>query len=154
VANSLAQFRGHGFWVTDNVLQLWLAFLCDEFDKEEELPECLRDLAEEWRTVELLSGGGTVQPQLDLFLQSDEHISILLLISQRVIQRLKDLADQGRRVVSTQDLSLVFGEEYEQFSAYTQHLLLIGDAFVRLLKGEILEPHSQAKRIWSPVSDL
>jgi hypothetical protein len=109
MATSFTEFKECGFWSRDAFLEEWLGQLAAECRKQTPLPPWLVAACEHW---ELQATGifmGWVHANLDEFLIDPERVSLIISISENVMN--------------------MFPPEH--------HLNRTGDLFVRLLKGEL-----------------
>jgi hypothetical protein len=109
VGSSFTEFRNYGFWSRDPLIEEWLGELASECRKHLSSEPWLAELCAHWELQATGAFNGWVHANLDEFLTSQERLSFIISVSERVKDTLS--ADQS--------------------------LSRTGDLFIRLLKGEL-----------------
>ncbi len=130
------EYRGHGFWARDGVLELWLSLLATEALKVANASAWLRATAAEWSQQAAAGLIGCVEPNLDARLPTPERVDVIVDIAQRVLAGLRQ-----RGPVLPKDWlnSLGLGGPGARFTVDlpTDEVTSVAEAFIRLLHGEL-----------------
>jgi hypothetical protein len=68
---------------------VWLYWLVREIDKLDSLPERLQEAHEDWYIQATIGLVGSINPQLDDYLLSQERVNLVLLLCEQVLKWLK-----------------------------------------------------------------
>lgn len=84
MSTSFVEYHGHGFWSWDGYLEHVLALLAGRIGGSP-THQWLADLRDHWRTQSSGAFVGSIDPNLDAFLTSDERREIILALLQEVL---------------------------------------------------------------------
>jgi hypothetical protein len=136
VGTSFTRYRGTGFWSRDASLELWLYLLAQEVRHLDSPPEWLRAAAEDWHLQATLGMVGCVSAGLDQHAPTPERVALVLQLAERALAGLR-----GREEVlpAVWLNSLGLGGPGATFTrdVSTEMFTRVGEAFIRLLRGEI-----------------
>ncbi|GIK37925.1 MAG: hypothetical protein BroJett011_17580 [Chloroflexota bacterium] len=136
MGTSFIDFKDYGFWARDPTLEVWLYWLVQEIDKLDSLPEWLKEAREEWYIQATLGLVGSINPQFDDYLLTQERVNLVLLLCERVLQWLEE---QGEYLSKEYLNSLGVGGPGSEWTADVEVELFaqLGRKFVELLSGEV-----------------
>jgi hypothetical protein len=136
VGSSFTEYRGAGFWTRDASIELWLYLLAEEVCRLDDRPAWLREAAEDWHIQATVGMGGCVSAGLDQYASAPDRAAVVLELAE---QALAGLRSRGE-VLSAEWLnSLGLGGPGATFTRDlpTEVFTRVGEAFIRLLRGEI-----------------
>jgi hypothetical protein len=136
VGSSFTEYRGAGFWTRDASIELWLYLLAEEAHKIDDSPAWLREAAEDWHIQATVGLVGCVSPGLDQHAASPDRAAVVLELAARALAGLRS---RGEVLPADWLNSLGVGGPGAAFARDlpTEMFTRVGDAFVRLLRGEI-----------------
>lgn len=136
MGTSFIDFKDYGFWARDAALEVWLYWLVQEIDQLDSLPEWLQEAQEDWYIQVTVGLVGSINPQLDDYLLSQERVNLVLLLCERVLKWLKE---QGKYLSKEYLNSLGIGGPGSEWMAEVEVELFaqLGRKFVELLSGEV-----------------
>ena len=137
MGSSFVGLGDKGFWAQDSSLQLWLHCVVHAIDEAPDPPPWLLRARAKWARQARWGGVGCVETALDTYLQPDDRRAVLLEISQQALRRLA----QARLVISKDVLNgLPPGTAGSCWTrdVETARVMRIGEAFVALVRGELL----------------
>ena len=136
MGTSFTGFGGHGFWSKDDTIAVWLYLLAQRAKELENPPEWLVAAREDWHTSATLGVTGCVSAYLDRYLISPERVALTLVVGERALAWLRE---QGPLLSPELLNSFGAGGEGSYFTKDlpTDVFCRVGDAFVKLLRGEI-----------------
>jgi hypothetical protein len=136
VGSSFTCYRGHGFWSNDATIGLWLYLIAQEVQRLDNPPEWLRVAAKEWHLQATMEITGCVSAQLDEYASTPERAEVVLEVSEFALAGLRGRTDNlSKGWLNSLDLGgpgSIFMEDLP-VEVFTP----IGEAFIRLLRGEI-----------------
>lgn len=136
MGTSFTDFQGYGFWSGDPALEVWLELLAREVDRSTDAPDWLRDAGRYWREVASIGLIGCISAELDERLTDPARVRIVVDVAE---QALAWLRAQGPILSVALLESLGTGGEGSYFTrdVDTDLFVRVGEAFVRLLDGEL-----------------
>jgi len=136
VSSSFTCYRDRGFWSRDSSLELWLFLLAQEVKQLDNPSDWLCVAAEDWQIQATGGFVGCISAGLDEFVSTPDRAATLVELSK---QALATLHKKGEVLTAEwlNSLSLSGTGSYFMRDVPTEVVLRIGDAFVRLLCGEI-----------------
>lgn len=136
MGSSFTRYRGHGFWSRDASIELWLYLLAQEVRTMDCPPEWLRAAGEDWLIQATVGMGGCVSAGLDEYASTTERLTVILALAERVLTGLRE---RGEVLTEGWLNSLELGGPGATFTRDlpTEVFTRIGEAFIRLLRGEI-----------------
>jgi hypothetical protein len=136
VGSSFTSYRGHGFWSNDATIGLWLKLVAQEVQRLNNPPEWLRVAAEEWDLQATMEITGCVSAQLNKYASTPESAAVVLELSELALAGLRRRTDNlSKGWLNSLDLGgpdSMFMEDLP-----VEIFTPIGEAFIRLLRGEI-----------------
>ena len=136
MGSSFIDFKDYGFWARDAGIEAWLYLLVQEIDKLDPIPEWLKEARNHWYIQATVGFIGCIHPQLDDYLESQDRINLIVMLSERV---LKWLDTQGEYLSREYLNSLDIGGEGSCWTVDVEVGLFtqIGEKFIGLLRGEV-----------------
>ncbi len=133
----LVEYNDAGFWAKEEGVQLWLAALCRQIERDKiELP-WLREGAEHWRLEAIRQIHSRMEPELDERVKGSESAEVLAQIGDRALSDLESMAASGETRVSIETFGLHFEEDaLANGPASLEHTIAVGHAFIALLRGD------------------
>lgn len=144
MGSSFVEFRSKGFWVRDGSLEIWLALLVEQIDRDPSPPTWLRDLREQWH-IATMGFNGCVPTELNEYLTTTERTAVALTLSK---QAMRQLVTYGPSISTEELRRLSAAHPGVHFSrdVPTHFFADVGDHFMRLLRGE-LSPSTEPARV-------
>lgn len=137
MGSSFTQYRDRGFWSRDGTIELWLYLLAQEALQLDTRPDWLSKAAEDWEIQATAGFTGCVSAGLDEHASTPERAAAVLALAERALAGLRSRGEVlpmawlnslglgGRGAYFTQDvLAVIF--------------IRVGEAFIRLLRGEVI----------------
>jgi hypothetical protein len=136
MGSSFVSFRGPGFWARNYSVEMWLYLLAQEARQLPSAPEWLLAAAEDWRTQATGGPIGCVGPDLDEYATTPERVALFLKLGEKA---LACLHAKGPVLSLAWLNSLGLGGPQVRFDRDlpTDVFTRVGEAFLRLLRGEI-----------------
>lgn len=136
MGTSFARYRDRGFWSRDGALELWLYLLAQEARQLDARPDWLTAAAEDWEIQATAGFMGCVSAGLDEHAATPERAAIVITLAGRA---LAGLGDRGETLPVAWLNSLGLGGPGSCFlqDAPASVFVRVGEAFIRLLRGEI-----------------
>lgn len=105
-------------------------------DKLDSLPEWLQEAREDWYIQATVGLVGSINPQLDDYLLSQERVNLVMMLCERVLKWLKE---QGKYLSKEYLNSLGVGGPGPEWMVEVEVEMFaqVGRKFVELLRGEV-----------------
>ena len=136
MGSSFVEFHNKGFWTRDAKIEVWLHLLVCEIDSISHPPLWLLQLRDHWHDQSTVGFVGCISASLDQHVTTNEHLNVVLCLSERALNRL----DTYGKLISRDDLNdMKTGGEGSFFvsAVCTEEFKRVGRAFVSLLRGEL-----------------
>ena len=149
MGSSTIEYNGSGFEAVDDFVGVWLYFLIHEIDKRNPVPDWLREAREDW-FIQAVSGYGYgVYLNLDHHLPTADRANLVIQLSEAAMEQLK----QHDPFFTGPELNAlrIDGEHVGGDGAYyvgdnpTETYVMIGELFMRLLKGQMIPSTDDAR---------
>jgi non-ribosomal peptide synthetase component F len=136
VGTSFIRYRDRGFWSRDASIELWLYLLAQEVRGFDDPPEWLRSAAEDWQLQATLGMVGCISAGLDEYASTPERAAVIQRLAERALAGLRE---RGEMVPAAWLNALGLGGPEASFTrdVSTEVFTPVGEAFIRLLRGEI-----------------
>jgi hypothetical protein len=136
MGSTFTDFRGHGFWARDGSLEVWLFLLARQVEEWDDPPEWLVAAREDWHLSATLGASGCAMAYLDKHLSSPDRVGLVLTLAENVVAWLRQ---QGPMLPMALLNSFATGGPGSDFTrdVPTEVFSRVGEAFVKLLRGEI-----------------
>jgi hypothetical protein len=136
MGTSFIEYGGYGFWARDPAVEVWLHLLVREVDRAASAPDWLRDAGRHWREVASVGLVGCISAELDERVAGPERTQVVVELALRTLAWLRT---QGEVLPVALLNSLGTGGKGSRFSrdVATVAFVRVGEAFVRLLQGEL-----------------
>ncbi len=133
----LVEYNDAGFWAKEEGVQLWLAALCRQIERDKiELP-WLREGAEHWRLEAVRQTRSCMEPELDERVKGSDSAELLAQIGDRALTDLESMAVGGTTRISIETFGLnVEEDDSASGRASLEYTIAVGRAFVALLRRE------------------
>lgn len=145
MGSSSVAYNGNSFWSKDICLRIWLEALVREIARWPSSFEWLTLAQQRWHEQAVLGCMGCVDPDVDRFITTDERKQVLLTLSEQAIVALAVY----REVIPCDVLNALLIDEticpperWFDDDVPLETFLVVGRAFVRLLKGDTVSSPS------------
>jgi hypothetical protein len=146
MATSFVHHQGHGFWVSDGLLEMWLLAVVREIDQAPSAAAWLRHLRDEWYALATMGLMGCIDPELDAAITSAARRNALVAIMSAALPRVQGQGGRSLRPDLVVENWVGFGERnvpLQEFIDATSeegrgNLLRLGRQFMKLLRGEVV----------------
>jgi hypothetical protein len=144
MGSSLTEFKGNGFWCRDPALEIWLYLLVQEIDKHKPLPQWLAAARDRWHACATVGFSGCIWADLDNLLSDQHRVNTAVALAQ---QALRSLTEQGPliRREFLNEKRIGGPDSYFTRDAQTLPLQLVGEEFVKLLRGQCTTRDSDSR---------
>jgi hypothetical protein len=88
MATSFVAFHNFGFWCNDSVLETWLSYFLKVLDQQENLPDWLQQLHQNWEVQATVGFVGCIDLLLDEVATDESRVTILVGLVARTNQLL------------------------------------------------------------------
>lgn len=154
MGSSFVEYNGNAFWSKDICLRIWLEALVQEIARLPSSFEWLTLAQQHWHEQAVLGCMGCIYPDVDRFVTTDERKQVLLALSEQAIAA---LAAYGEVIpcdvlnAMLIDETIVPPERWCDDDVLPERFLVVGRAFVRLLKGDTVSSPSTSSNGYSEV---
>jgi hypothetical protein len=137
MGKDFVEFRGHGFWVKDWAMEVWLCFLIPKLRNHYNLhPDAFRDLRDTWYFAATAGCQGFVggAAALDRVLCNEHIIEVAVKASEKTLEAVQALGPK----LDYRYLNML-GTGTSSFTGDMDSWMIVqvGDHFLRLLRGEL-----------------
>jgi hypothetical protein len=136
MGSSCTNFRGHGFWARDGLLEVWLEALAEVVPTH--APAWLQDAQRHWRKQARIGFQGCVDADLDALLTSQDRVAVALRLVDQAHEHLIRLAGRNGRIPAAWlNERRVGGSDPWVADLDLQPVRQIANAFAALIHGDL-----------------
>ncbi|WP_157745744.1 hypothetical protein [Micromonospora purpureochromogenes] len=136
MGSSFTNFRGHGFWARDGLLEVWLEALAEVVPTH--APAWLQDAQRHWRKPARIGFQGCIDADLDALLTSQDRVAVALRLVNQAEEHLNRLASRNGRIPAAWlNERRVGGSDTWTGDLDLQPLRQITNAFAALIHGDL-----------------
>ena len=136
MATSFVAFRRFGFWCNDSVLETWLSYFLEVLDRQENLPNWLQQLHQDWEVQATVGFVGCIDLLLDEVATDESRVATLLKLAAQTNHL---LAAHGEFIPAETLNQRQYQPDGVTWTAAvaTANFLKVGQLFSRLLEGKL-----------------
>jgi hypothetical protein len=152
MGSSFTNFRGHGFWARDGLLEVWLEALAEVVPTH--APAWLQDAQQHWREQARIGFQGCIDAHLDVLLTSQDRVAVALRLADQAREHLARLArGTGHIPAAWLNERRVGGSDYWTADLDLQPLRQIANAFAALISGDLRTTATTSPVLPSPSAE-
>lgn len=134
---SFTDYRGHGFWASDAILETWLAALADVVPAD--APRWLRDAEQIWHEHAGVGFTGCVDARLGAIVTTPEKAQVVLDLAAAALNYLRQISDGTSYLPAKwlNDRHVSGLMDWSSTNIRLGYVEQVAEAFLRLVRGDL-----------------